>query len=58
MSDQGQKTEQPTDRRVKKAREDGQFPASREFVAAAQFTAFVAMAWAWARVIVPASSCL
>lgn len=43
MSDQGQKTEQPTPRRLKKARDDGQFPVSREFVAAAQFTAFVAM---------------
>jgi flagellar biosynthetic protein FlhB len=43
MSDQGQKTEQPTERRLKKARDDGQFPVSREFVAAVQFTAFVAM---------------
>ena len=43
MSDSGQKTEQPTERRLKKAREDGKFPTSREFVAACQFTAFVAM---------------
>jgi flagellar biosynthetic protein FlhB len=43
MSDHGQKTEQPTQRRLQKAREDGQFPVSREFIAAAQFTAFVAM---------------
>jgi flagellar biosynthesis protein FlhB len=39
MSDQ--KTEQPTQRRLEKARREGQFPMSREFVAAVQFLVFV-----------------
>ncbi len=39
MSDQ--KTEQPTQQRLKKAREEGQFAVSREFVSAAQFMVFV-----------------
>lgn len=38
-----QKTEQPTQRRLQKAREQGQFPVSREFIASVQFTAFVAL---------------
>jgi flagellar biosynthetic protein FlhB len=38
--DQGQKSEQPTKRRVEKAREQGQFPVSREFVSAVQFLGF------------------
>ncbi len=42
MSDQGQKTEQPTQQRVRKAREEGRFAVSREFVSALQFLAFVA----------------
>jgi flagellar biosynthetic protein FlhB len=44
MADQGQKTEQPTDRRIEKAREEGNFAVSRDFVAALQFSAFVALA--------------
>lgn len=47
MADQGQKTEQPTQRRVKKAREEGNFPSARVFVNALQFLAFVAMVHAW-----------
>lgn len=47
MADQGQKTEQPTQQRLKKARKEGQFPVSREFVAAMQFLAFVALLGAW-----------
>ena len=43
MADQRQKTEQPTQRRLQKAREEGQFPAAREFVAALQFLAFAAV---------------
>lgn len=39
MSDQ--KTEQPTQRRLEKARREGQFPISREFVSACQFLVFV-----------------
>jgi flagellar biosynthetic protein FlhB len=47
MADKGQKTEQPTPRRIEKARHEGQFPASREFVAAVQFMVFVAILAAW-----------
>ena len=38
-----EKTEQPTQRRLKKAREEGQFPTARVFVSALQFLAFVIM---------------
>jgi flagellar biosynthetic protein FlhB len=38
--DRGQATEQPTQRRLEKARKDGQFPVSREMLAAAQFLSF------------------
>ncbi len=41
MPDSSQ-TEKPTPRRLLKAREEGRFAVSREFVAAVQFTAFVA----------------
>ncbi len=41
MADKSQRTEQPTPRRIEKARREGRFPTSREFVAAAQFLAFV-----------------
>src|SRR5579872_180139 len=40
MADE-QKTEQPTARRLLKARQEGRFPASREFVSAMQFLGFV-----------------
>lgn len=43
MSDRSSKTEQPTERRLQKAREEGQFPAAREFVAALQFLVFLAL---------------
>jgi flagellar biosynthetic protein FlhB len=43
MADKDQKTEQPTQRRLKKAREEGRFPAARVFVSALQFLAFVAL---------------
>ncbi len=42
MADQS-KTEQPTQRRVQKAREEGQFPAAREFVSALQFMVFLVL---------------
>jgi flagellar biosynthetic protein FlhB len=38
-----QKSEQPTQQRLKKAREEGNFPASREFISAVQFTGFVTL---------------
>jgi flagellar biosynthetic protein FlhB len=46
MADQ-QKTEQPTQRRLKKAREDGNFPTARVFVSALQFLAFVSLLHSW-----------
>jgi flagellar biosynthetic protein FlhB len=42
-----QRTEKPTARRLQKAREQGDFPAAREFVGAAQFFVFVTAAAAW-----------
>src|SRR5580658_585228 len=47
MADNSQKTEQPTQRRLKKAREDGNFPTARIFVSALQFLAFVSLLHAW-----------
>jgi flagellar biosynthetic protein FlhB len=44
MADSGQQTEKATPQRLKKAREKGDFPATREFVAAFQFLAFVYLA--------------
>ena len=46
MADQ-QKTEQPTQRRVKKAREEGNFPSAKVFISSVQFLAFVAMVHSW-----------
>ncbi|HWR49657.1 MAG TPA: EscU/YscU/HrcU family type III secretion system export apparatus switch protein [Bryobacteraceae bacterium] len=40
MSDRGERTEQPTQKRVEKTRKDGRFPVSRELNGAAQFLAF------------------
>jgi flagellar biosynthesis protein FlhB len=40
MPDQGQRTEKPTKRKMDKARREGQFPSSREFLAALQFLTF------------------
>src|SRR4051812_22017109 len=46
MADKSQQTEKPTPRRIEKAREEGRFPAAKEFVGALQFLAFVMMlAW-------------
>jgi flagellar biosynthetic protein FlhB len=47
MAGKDQKTEQPTSRRVRKAREEGNFPSARVFVSALQFLAFVALLGAW-----------
>jgi flagellar biosynthesis protein FlhB len=43
MADRSGKTEPATQRRLEKAREEGQFPAAREFVAALQFLVFMAL---------------
>lgn len=42
-----QKTEKATPRRIEKARKEGQFATSREFVSALQFLGFVAVCAAW-----------
>jgi flagellar biosynthetic protein FlhB len=47
VADNGQKTEQPTPKRLDKARKEGQFPTARQFVSAMQFIAFVAVLEAW-----------
>jgi flagellar biosynthetic protein FlhB len=47
MANNGQKTEQPTPKRLDKARKEGQFPTARQFVSAMQFLAFVAVLEAW-----------
>src|SRR5579872_2849319 len=44
MPDHSEKTEKATAQRLKKARKEGQFPAAREFVSAAQFMAYVTLA--------------
>lgn len=44
MADSSQRTEQPTPRRLEKARKEGQFPASREFVGSITFLTFVWLA--------------
>ena len=43
MADKDQRTEQPTERRIHKAREEGNFPVSKDFVASLQFAAFVVL---------------
>ncbi|WP_321476541.1 EscU/YscU/HrcU family type III secretion system export apparatus switch protein [uncultured Paludibaculum sp.] len=43
MSDRDQRTEKPTAQREKKARDEGRFPVSREFVAAVQFAVFTGL---------------
>ena len=41
------KTEKPSSKRLDKARREGNFVVSREFIAAAQYITFIAMAGAW-----------
>jgi len=43
MADSSNKTEQPTQRRIEKARKEGQLPVSREFVGSVQFAGFLAL---------------
>jgi len=43
MADKSGKTEQPTHRRLQKAREEGQFPAARELVGALQFMVLLSL---------------
>src|SRR5579872_1290709 len=50
MPDKSSKTEQPTQRRLQKAREEGQYPNAREFVSALQFMVFLGLVgWGGAR---------
>jgi flagellar biosynthetic protein FlhB len=42
-SGSGERTEKPTPRRLERARREGNFPASREFVSAVHFIGFVAL---------------
>lgn len=46
MADE-QRTEKPTKRRMDRARREGDFPASREFIASVQFLGFVTLATAF-----------
>jgi flagellar biosynthetic protein FlhB len=43
MADKSGKTEQPTQRRLEKARKEGQFPSAKEFVSALQFLVFLGL---------------
>jgi flagellar biosynthetic protein FlhB len=43
MAGNEQRTEEPTPRRRERARQEGNFPSSREFLSAVQFAAFVAL---------------
>ncbi len=43
MADKDQRTEQPTERRIQKAREEGNFAVSKDFVSSLQFAAVVAL---------------
>jgi flagellar biosynthesis protein FlhB len=59
MSDKSQRTEKPTPRKLEKARKEGQFPVSRDFVSAIQFFVFLLLlSWygrAWLADLVAAS---
>jgi flagellar biosynthesis protein FlhB len=43
MPERSSQTEEPTQRRLQKARDEGQFPAAREFVSALQFMVFLGL---------------
>src|SRR5215472_4489387 len=43
MADRSGKTEEPTKRRLDKARKEGQFPTAKEFVGALQFLVFLGL---------------
>ncbi len=47
MADNDQKSEKPTQRRVLKARDEGNFATARMFVSSVHFLAFVALLHAW-----------
>src|SRR5215475_4811434 len=43
MADQSGKTEQPTQRKLEKARKEGQFASAKEFISALQFLVFLTL---------------
>src|SRR5437016_5458608 len=43
MADKSGKTEKPTERRLEKARKEGQYPSAKEFVSALQFMVFLGL---------------
>ena len=43
MADRSSQTEQPTQRRLEKARKEGQYPSAKEFVSALQFMVFLTL---------------
>jgi flagellar biosynthetic protein FlhB len=47
MADKSQQTEKATPRRLQKARDEGNFPAAREFVSSLQFLLFVVLLGSW-----------
>jgi flagellar biosynthesis protein FlhB len=47
VADKSQQTEKATPRRLQKARDDGNFPAAREFVSSLQFLLFVVLLGSW-----------
>jgi flagellar biosynthetic protein FlhB len=47
MAANGQQTEKATPRRMQKARDEGNFPAAREFVSSLQFLLFVILLGSW-----------
>src|SRR5689334_18645096 len=49
MADKSQQTEKPTQRKLEKARKEGQFPVSKEFVHGVNFLVFVALLGSYGR---------
>src|SRR5438067_5545373 len=49
MADTGQRTEKPTPRRLEKARKEGHFPVSKDFVNGVQFLVFLVLVAAYGR---------
>lgn len=47
MADKDRRTEAPTPQRIRKAREEGRFPTSREMTAATQFLAWTVLLTSW-----------
>ena len=50
MADKSQQTEKPTQRKLDKARKEGQFPVSKEFVNGVTFLVFVVLLGSYGRI--------